>query len=147
MTSFDGEAPSGDTVDTVDVHVTVAATTGATMRIGLYEPAASAGAVDRILDIGTVAIDSTGLKSLAFTDEDLTEGLHWIALAPSATVRLKAVDKADWVGHHLLESNSITGYTDCLRKAASYHSSMPASITGAAALSMNTPLTGLRTTF
>lgn len=131
--------------DAIAIYVDTASS-GNTIRLGIYTEGSGYGSFDRVLDCGTVDISTTGQKTLTFTPTAVESRIYWAALATNAAAMfLKAHTLSKWAGHHLVGgSNLTTGMHGVFSTSTSYHSAMPSSITGAVTNSFAIPLVGLR---
>ncbi len=67
------------TIDRIGCNVTTAGTAGHVARLGIYNADAATGLPTTVLvDAGTVAVDTTGVKEVAVSAT--THGLHWLGL-------------------------------------------------------------------
>lgn len=71
------------TITRLGINVVTAATAGNTCRIGIYSNNGSTQPNTRLVDSGTLALDSTGAKSVTGLSVALTKGLYWFAYVGS----------------------------------------------------------------
>ena len=67
------------TVDRIAVYVATAGAAGTVIRLGIYNNGTNLLPGSLLLDAGTVAVDSTGVKAITI-NQALTKGLYWLAL-------------------------------------------------------------------
>ena len=68
------------TVSRMGINVVTAAAAGNTCRLGIYtNDASTCQPLTRLVDSGTLALDSTGAKSVTGLSVSLTKGLYWFA--------------------------------------------------------------------
>lgn len=81
------------TVNAVSFNVMAAASIGGQARVGLYTMDRSVTLTAlRHTDFGSVAVDSTGVKSIAFAPITLAPGWYWLAINFSATTGIANCD-------------------------------------------------------
>lgn len=68
------------TITRMGINVVTAVAAGNTCRLGIYtNDATTLQPLNRLVDTGTLAIDSTGAKSVTGLSVSLTKGLYWMA--------------------------------------------------------------------
>jgi hypothetical protein len=67
------------TVDRIAVYVQTAGVAGTAARLGIYENGDNCYPGDLLVDAGTVAVDSTGNKTITIS-QSLTKGIYWLSL-------------------------------------------------------------------
>jgi hypothetical protein len=73
------------TISRIGINVNTIAPASSTCRVGLYSnDATTCQPLNRLIDFGTMAIDSTGSKSITGLSLSLTKGLYWFAYVASA---------------------------------------------------------------
>jgi len=86
--------PGSFTIDLIQTRVSSAGTGGSTARIGIYTHNATTYAPDDLVDdIGTIAIDSTGVKTVAYGETIAAatpDYVLWLACVLSASASLVA---------------------------------------------------------
>jgi hypothetical protein len=90
--------PFGITVQKVTIQVTTAVA-GKVASVGLYN---SAGSL--VLNSGTFAVATTGLKTATFTPVKLTPGMYYLAITSDGNISYQAY--ATFVGFNLFNQNS-----------------------------------------
>jgi hypothetical protein len=73
--------PTAMTAVSIECEVTVAGAAGTVVRLGIYGPGTSDNPANLILDAGTVAGDTTGVKAIAIS-QPLPAGLTWLVSCP-----------------------------------------------------------------
>ena len=87
-TPFYGPNVGGITVTSLNIEITGASAGGGLARLGIYaDKDGRPGAI--ILDAGTVAIDSTGAKTLSIS-QFLRQGWYWLAHGNSVSATYRA---------------------------------------------------------
>lgn len=71
------------TITRMGINVVTAAAAGNTCRLGIYTNNGSTQPATRLVDTGTLALDSTGAKSVTGLSVALTKGLYWFAYVGS----------------------------------------------------------------
>lgn len=83
------------TVDRIAIEVTIAGAGGTVARLGIYGEAATAGTPGALLvDGGTVAVDSTGIKAVTVSTA-LTRGWKFIAVVTDGTPTIR-IARPQW---------------------------------------------------
>ena len=72
--------PNTITVTSLNIEVTTAAAAGGVARLGIYSSNANNQPGSLVIDAGTVATDSIGVKELV-TSQTLTAGVYWLSVA------------------------------------------------------------------
>jgi hypothetical protein len=73
------------TISRIGINVVTIAPASSTCRVGIYNnDASTCQPSTRIVDAGTMALDSTGAKSITGLSVALTKGLYWLAYVGSA---------------------------------------------------------------
>ena len=72
------------TVDRIAIHVSVAGAAGKVARLGIYNNGTNLYPGTLLLDAGTVAVDSTGIKEITIS-QALTKGIYFIVGASDGT--------------------------------------------------------------
>ncbi len=75
------------------INVTVASTAGGLARIGIFTLNNAQTTLTRVQDLGTVAIDSLGLKTIT-TTVALTKGVYFLGVVTSLTATISALQLA-----------------------------------------------------
>ena len=79
--------PAAMTFSSVSMYINSASTAGQTHRIAFYTHNANGWSPDTLIaDIGTVATDTTGLKTISSLSLSLPKGIVWGALIAQSTV-------------------------------------------------------------
>jgi len=74
------------TITQLGIAVVTIASAGTTCRVGIYSnDAATTKPLTRLVDSGTLALDSTGTKSVTGLSVVLTKGLYWFAYTSDAS--------------------------------------------------------------
>lgn len=82
--------PRAMTLSHLVIEVTSAATAGKIARLGIYNVGDNLYPGSLLLDAGTVAVDSTGLKALQISGgQALTKGVYFIAVISDGTPTLR----------------------------------------------------------
>lgn len=84
------------TIDSLLVEVTVAGAASTTARLGIYQADTNRQPGARILDAGTVAVDSTGVKTISIS-QNLARGLYILAFQSDGAPTIRVV-QADLTG-------------------------------------------------
>ena len=77
------------TVDRIAIEVATAGAAGEAARLGIYKDGTNLYPGDLVVDAGTVAVDSTGIKTVTIS-EALTKGLYWVAVVSDGTPGIRA---------------------------------------------------------
>jgi len=118
-------------ISQLGIAVVTTATAGNTCRVGIYSNNASTNQPStRLVDSGTLALDSTGTKSVTGLSVSLTKGLYWFAYFSNASTGTIASiansNLPDVIGTTgTLQNGLITGYTQTLT-----YTSLPATASG-----------------
>ena len=135
------------TFDRIGIDVATAAGAGGVARLGIYASDATGGLPGTlILDAGTVAIDSTGGKTITISQQ-LTAGMYWLAIInqTTGTAAVRATVSYDPMVPYFTGASMFTGST-----APGGISSTGTSYTGALSATPtiadndNCPIIGLR---
>lgn len=94
------------TLDRIASEVTGAGSGGATARLGIYEADIDWQPGDLVVDAGTIAIDTTGLKAITIS-EVLTEGRYLLAYVGDATATLREI-RGTFLGHGINAGSAST---------------------------------------
>jgi hypothetical protein len=115
--------PNDVTVDRIECEVTTIGTTGAVVRLGIYDSNIDGKPLNLILDAGTVAADgATGVKSQTIS-QALAPGLYWlmaagqvagstlriIGFSPASPVAGTAYSPGGNVGYNCYSGSGMTG--------------------------------------
>jgi hypothetical protein len=117
------------TISQLGIAVVAIATAGQTCRIGIYSnDSTTTQPLTRLVDSGTLALDSTGTKSVTGLSVVLTKGLYWFCYFSNATTGTIAsvanLNMPDVIGVGAsLQLGIITGYSQSLA-----YTSLPASV-------------------
>jgi hypothetical protein len=117
------------TISQLGVAVVTIATAGQTCRIGIYSnDPTTTQPLTRLVDSGTLALDSTGTKTVTGLSVVLTKGLYWFCYFSNATTGTIAsvanLNMPDVIGVGAsLQLGIITGYSQSLA-----YTSLPASV-------------------
>ena len=80
------------TIDRLAIHVSTAGAASTVARLGIYNNGTNNYPGTLLLDGGTVAVDSTGVKELSLaSSQALTKGLYWLALVLDGAPTLRLV--------------------------------------------------------
>lgn len=78
-------------IDRIAIQVTTAGAAGTKARLGIYENGTNLHPGDLLVDLGTVDVDSTGVKVITISPtQALTKGVYWLAVISDGTPTLKA---------------------------------------------------------
>lgn len=119
------------TITQLGIAVVTVAGAGTTARVGIYSNNASTNQpLTRLVDSGTLAVDSTGTKTATGLSVSLTKGLYWFAYFTNASTGTVAsianLNLPDVIGVGAsLQLGIITGYTQSLA-----YTTLPATASG-----------------
>jgi hypothetical protein len=119
------------TISQLGIAVVTIGLVGNTARVGIYSNNASTNQpLTRLVDSGTLAVDSTGTKTVTGLSVTLTKGLYWFAYFSNASTGTIASiansNLPDVIGATVsLQLGLITGYIQSLT-----YTSLPATASG-----------------
>ena len=119
------------TISQLGIAVVTIGAAGNTARVGIYSNNASTNQpLTRLVDSGTLAVDSTGTKTVTGLSVTLTKGLYWFAYFSNASTGTVASiansNLPDVIGATVsLQLGLITGYSQSLT-----YTSLPATASG-----------------
>jgi hypothetical protein len=105
--------PATITVTAMQVRLSEAGTAGSVARLGIFNTtSALAGGGNRVLDAGTVAADSTGVKTITGLSQVLTAGWYFLVMVHNSAANPtfvhylyhNAANGSMWRGHDLSSS-------------------------------------------
>jgi hypothetical protein len=102
------------TFDRIACRVNTAASSGGVVRLGIYEATSDGLVGNLILDAGTVATNSTGVKEITIS-QTLAAGKYWLAVVGQVAGCTLRADNA--IQHSFTQSSFSNDDRDCLEQS------------------------------
>ena len=80
--------PRAITADRLAIQVSTAGASGKAARLGIYNDGTNLYPGTLLLDAGTVAVDSTGVKAITIS-QALTKGLYWVVVVSNGAPEIR----------------------------------------------------------
>lgn len=111
------------TITQMGINVASIAATGNTCRIGIYSNDSSTNKpLNRLVDSGTLALDSVGAKPVVGLSVSLTKGLYWFAYVSNASTgnisSIANLNLIDVIGTSTLNTGPVNQYAQSFTYAA-----------------------------